>query len=75
MDLDNFKIGESAAPTAPTQNKTIPVVKNKFWAEWKVSPTHVPLNGGTGLGQGNVGTWGRHRCHCSILTQMKVRCL
>jgi len=58
MDLDNFKIGESAAPTAPTQNKTIPVVKNKFWAEWKVSPTHVPLNGGTGLGQGNVGTWG-----------------
>ncbi|MCB0660651.1 MAG: hypothetical protein KDC04_06930, partial [Saprospiraceae bacterium] len=58
MDMDNFKIGDAAAPNAPVQNKQMNDVRNKFWVEYKVTPSHDGIIGYTGLSKDQANTSG-----------------
>jgi hypothetical protein len=42
----------------PIQTKDIPTLSEQFFANWKVTPTHSPMDGAVGLGKGEVGTFG-----------------
>ncbi len=59
--IDNFKLGDAAAQggqlSEPIVSKKIPVQTGKFTATWKVTPTHSPMDGVTGLAKGEVGTF------------------
>ena len=55
FSMDNFKLGKAAAPAII--NKSIPPVANKFWAQWRVTPSHDNMNGATGLAKGPVSAW------------------
>jgi len=43
---------------APIENKQITAQTGQFTATWKVTPTHSPMDGVTGLAKGEVGAFG-----------------
>ncbi len=53
--MDDFRLGDASAPL--NQNKDIPFVAGKFWAQFKVTATDSPMNGAVGMSKNPVENW------------------